>query len=56
MRFEGWLAKQTINSDQIRWLRMMESQIRANVGDLESVELYHFTLPPFSFASTEPLR
>jgi type I restriction enzyme, R subunit len=48
VRFEGWLATQTVNSDQLRWLRVMESQIRANVGDLESFELYHFTLPPFS--------
>ncbi|MBP2316927.1 DEAD/DEAH box helicase family protein [Azospirillum soli] len=48
LRFEAWLATQSPNADQLRWLRMMESQIRANVGDMESVELYHFTLPPFS--------
>lgn len=48
LRFEAWLATRSPNADQLRWLRMMESQIRANVGDMESVELYHFTLPPFS--------
>lgn len=48
VRFEAWLATQSPNADQLRWLRMMENQIRANVGDMESVELYHFTLPPFS--------
>jgi type I restriction enzyme, R subunit len=48
VRFEAWLARHAFNADQTRWLRMMESQIKANALDLESFEPYHFTLPPFS--------
>ena len=48
IRFEAWLIRQSFNSDQIRLLRLMESQIKANAADLESWETYHFRQSPFS--------
>lgn len=48
VRFEAWLAEQNFDAEQTRWLRMIESQIRANAADIEEVEDYHFTMPPFS--------
>ncbi len=48
IRFEAWLARQTFNSDQMRLLRLIESQIKANASDLESFETYHFRQSPFS--------
>jgi len=48
IRFEAWLTTGEFNSDQMRLLRMIEQQIKANAGDLESFEPYHFTMPPFS--------
>jgi type I restriction enzyme, R subunit len=48
-RFEAWLlARDDLNPDQVRLLRMVGEVIKANAADLESVETYHFTLPPFS--------
>jgi type I restriction enzyme R subunit len=48
-RFEAWLLDQeALNPDQVRLLRMMGEVIKANAADLESVETYHFTMPPFS--------
>jgi type I restriction enzyme R subunit len=50
LRFEAWLADKTLNSDQLRLVRMIESQIAANAGSLEAFEAYRFTLPPFSLS------
>jgi type I restriction enzyme R subunit len=48
-RFEAWLmARETLNPEQVRLIRMLGEVIKANAADLESVETYHFTLPPFS--------
>ncbi len=47
-RFEGWLLDQTgLTPDQERLLRMVGEVIRANAGDLESIEPYHFANDPF---------
>lgn len=48
LRFEAWLAGRSVDAEQMRWLRMMESQIRANAGEMEAFQTYHFTMPPFS--------
>ena len=48
LRFEGWLADRTPNSDQLRLLRMIEQQIRANAEDIEYWDEYRFVTPPFS--------
>lgn len=48
-RFEAWLlALNALNPDQTRLLRMIGEVIKANAADLESVETYDFTMPPFS--------
>lgn len=47
LRFEGWLIEQEFNSDRLRFLRMVESQIEAN-PDMTGFELYRFVQPPFS--------
>lgn len=46
--FEAWLVGQTFNADQMRWLRMMESQIRANAGEMGEWDAAMFVRPPFS--------
>jgi len=48
LRFEAWLVGRSFDTEQMRWLRMMESQIRANAGEMETFQTYHFTMPPFS--------
>jgi type I restriction enzyme, R subunit len=48
LRFEAWLAGFAPNSDQMRLLRMMEQQIRANAADIEAWDTYRFVMPPFS--------
>ncbi|MFA6241332.1 MAG: DEAD/DEAH box helicase family protein [Candidatus Hydrogenedentales bacterium] len=48
LRFEAWLVGRSCDTEQTRWLRMMEAQIRANAGVMEEFQAYHFTLPPFS--------
>jgi len=48
IRFEAWLVGQTFNADQMRWLRMMESQLRADVGEMDEWDASRFVLPPFS--------
>ncbi|MBF0562044.1 MAG: DEAD/DEAH box helicase family protein [Alphaproteobacteria bacterium] len=48
LQFEGWLAGQSFNADQLRWVRMMESQIKANAGAMESWDASLFVQPPFS--------
>jgi hypothetical protein len=46
--FEGWLLAQDFNSDQMRLLRLVQSQIEAN-PEMADFNLYRFTQPPFSF-------
>lgn len=46
--FEAWLVGRSFDTEQMRWLRMVESQIRANAGEMEAFQTYHFTMPPFS--------
>ena len=47
-RFETWLLEQdALSPDQLRLLRMVGAQIRANAADLESFEAYHFAADPF---------
>jgi type I restriction enzyme R subunit len=48
LRFEAWLATRQPNSDQLRLLRMMEQQIRANADEIDSWDEYRFVMPPFS--------
>lgn len=48
LAFEGWLAEQEFNSDQLRLLRLVESQIQAN-PEMVHFDVYRFTQPPFSF-------
>lgn len=48
LRFEEWLAGKTFNADQMRLLRMMESQIRANAGTMTEWDPALFVRPPFS--------
>lgn len=48
LRFEAWLSKGTFNSDQLRLLRMMEQQIRADADGIGEWEEYRFVNPPFS--------
>ncbi|HLO78386.1 MAG TPA: DEAD/DEAH box helicase family protein [Magnetospirillum sp.] len=48
LRFEAWLADKTYNADQMRWLRMMESQMRADAGEMIEWDASRFVMPPFS--------
>jgi hypothetical protein len=48
LAFEEWIAGEEFNSDQLRLLRLVESQIEAN-PDMAAFDLYRFTQPPFSF-------
>jgi type I restriction enzyme, R subunit len=48
LRFEAWLAGYKPNSDQLRLLRMMEQQIRANADEMDCWDEYRFVMPPFS--------
>jgi hypothetical protein len=36
LRFEAWLGSFARNSDQMRLLRMMEQQVRANAADIQT--------------------
>ncbi len=54
LRFEEWLTGRSVDAEQTRWLRMMESQIRANAGTMETFQSYLFTLPPFSLNGGYP--
>jgi type I restriction enzyme R subunit len=47
-RFEAWLQAHHFNSDQLRLLRMLGEQIKANALSQDRFELYYFTEPPFS--------
>ncbi|OYQ25107.1 restriction endonuclease subunit R [Sandarakinorhabdus cyanobacteriorum] len=46
--FEAWLLAQDFNSDQMRLLRLIQSQIEAN-PEMADFNVYRFTQPPFSF-------
>lgn len=48
LRFEAWLAGCQPNSDQLRLLRMIEQQIRANACEIDGWDEYRFVMPPFS--------
>lgn len=48
LRFEAWLETFNANSDQLRLLRMMGEQLKANAADIEQWEEYRFVMPPFS--------
>jgi len=48
LRFEAWLVSQPFNADQTRLLRIMESQIKANAGDMVEWDAALFVRPPFS--------
>ena len=48
LRFEEWLEAMPFNADQLRLLRLVQSQIEAN-PDMDRFDLYRFTQPPFSF-------
>jgi type I restriction enzyme R subunit len=48
-RFEAWLlARPALTAEQERLLRMAGEVIKANASDLESLEAYHFAMPPFT--------
>jgi type I restriction enzyme R subunit len=48
LRFEAWLATREFNADQLRWVRLMESKIKADAEALTGFEDYLFDDPPFS--------
>ena len=48
LRFEAWLETFDANSDQLRLLRMIGEQLKANAADIEQWEEYRFVMPPFS--------
>ena len=50
LKFEAWLAGQEFNSDQLRWVRLMESKIKADAEELVGFEDYLFDDPPFSLS------
>lgn len=49
-RFEGWLLPQEgrFTPEQIRWLRTIGSQLRANAGDQGEFTAGHFAFHPFT--------
>jgi type I restriction enzyme R subunit len=48
IRFEEWLSGQTFTAEQLRWLRVIENQIKANAGVWNSFETHHFTEMAFA--------
>jgi type I restriction enzyme R subunit len=48
IKFEAWLAENTFHSDQMRLLRMIEQQIKADADDIAAWEDWRFTNPPFA--------
>lgn len=47
VRFEGWLTSQPFHSEQVRFLRMVASQIEAN-PELAHWDVFRFTIAPFA--------
>jgi type I restriction enzyme R subunit len=51
LKFEAWLlSRPDLTPEQLRLLRMVGEQIRANAGAFESFEAHRFVEPPFSFS------
>jgi type I restriction enzyme R subunit len=48
VKFEAWLSENTFHSDQMRLLRMIEEQIKADGNEIAEWEEWRFTNPPFS--------
>jgi type I restriction enzyme R subunit len=49
LRFESWLlAQPELTPDQLRLLRMIGEQIKANANTMSRFDVYHFVNPPFS--------
>lgn len=48
LRFEEWLGGQAFTPEQERWLRWVESQIRANAEICDDFTIDHLECPPFS--------
>ena len=48
MAFEGWLASQDFNSDQLRLLHLIKEQIQANAADMALFDSWRFDQPPLS--------
>ena len=47
MRFEAWLAKQTYNAQQERWLRLIESRLRTEAMTVDGFWEYDLDEHPF---------
>lgn len=49
-RFEAWLLSQEekLSPDQERWLRMVDSQVRANADSMDEFTSGHFAFHPFT--------
>jgi type I restriction enzyme, R subunit len=46
--FETWLSGQNFNSDQLRVLRLVKEQIKANAAELTGFDSWRFDMPPLS--------
>lgn len=46
--FETWLVGQPFNADQIRLLRLVKEQIKAEAADLDLFQSWRFDAPPLS--------
>lgn len=55
-RFEAWLLarEETLTSDQMRWLRMVGSQLRANAEAWDEFTAGHFAFHPFTLMGGLP--
>ena len=55
-RFEAWLLGQEsgLNPDQMRWLRVVGSQLRANADTAEEFTVGHFAFHPFTLMGGLP--
>lgn len=46
--FETWLGEQQLNADEIRLLRLVKEQNKANAAGLTAFESWRFDAPPLS--------
>jgi type I restriction enzyme R subunit len=55
-RFEAWLlaGEKSLTPDQLRWLRMVGNQLRANAGTLDEFTAGHFAFHPFTLLGGLP--
>jgi type I restriction enzyme R subunit len=55
-RFEAWLLgrEDSLAPDQLRWLRMVGNQLRANAGTLDEFTAGHFAFHPFTLLGGLP--